>query len=75
MAEAESARPLSHPLAHPEEHEEDPKKEHLLLDPRPRGEMNRMVMESMHATSWKFWLVAVLLAGFVVYASLAYGGT
>jgi Ni/Fe-hydrogenase subunit HybB-like protein len=40
---------------------EDPR-EHLMLDPRPRGEMNAMVMESMHVTSWKFWVIAVLLA-------------
>ena len=25
--------------------------QHLMLDPRPRGEMNAMVMESMHTTS------------------------
>ena len=45
--------------AHSEE-SEDPA-EHLLLDPRPRGEMNDMVMESMHATSWKFWTVTMFL--------------
>ena len=39
---------------------EDPR-EHLMLDPRPRGEMNAMVMESMHVTSWKFWVIAALL--------------
>ena len=35
--------------------------EHLMLDPKPRGEMNAMVMEAMHSSSWKFWLVLVLL--------------
>ncbi len=40
--------------------QEDPK-EHLLLDPRPRGEMNAMVMESMHTTSWRFWAVTMFL--------------
>ncbi len=38
-----------------QEEDEDPR-EHLMLDPKPRGEMNAMVMDSMHATSWKFWL-------------------
>lgn len=41
------------------------REEHLMLDPRPRGEMNAMVMEAMHTTSWKFWVIAVLL-GIVV---------
>ena len=49
--------------AHPAEldHEAHLREEHLLLDPRPRGEMNRMVMESMQTTSWKFWVVAGIL--------------
>ncbi len=46
--------------------------EHLMLDPRPREEMNQMVMEAMRTTTRKFWiwtislgiLVAVLLVGF-----------
>jgi molybdopterin-containing oxidoreductase family membrane subunit len=46
-------------VAHPEAHE-DPR-QHLMLDPRPRGEMNAMVMDSMQATSWRFWVVAGLL--------------
>jgi len=33
-----------------------------MLDPRPRGEMNAMVMESMLTTSWKFWAIAALMA-------------
>jgi Ni/Fe-hydrogenase subunit HybB-like protein len=41
--------------------EEDPH-QHLLLDPRPREEMNSMVMESMTKTSWSFWVVAGILA-------------
>src|SRR5512140_3107391 len=63
---AESARSLTQPISHPNEQEEDPR-EHLLLDPRPRGEMNEMVMESMHATSWKFWVAVVILAAFVLF--------
>jgi len=48
-----------------EEHAHDEahfREQHLMLDPKPRGEMNAMVMEAMHTTSWKFWAVAALLA-------------
>lgn len=55
---AVTARPI--PQAHAGEHE-DPR-QHLMHDPRPRGEMNAMVMESMQSTSWKFWAVAALLS-------------
>jgi Ni/Fe-hydrogenase subunit HybB-like protein len=60
-----TAEPLEQ--AHPLE-AEDPR-EHLLLDPKPRGEMNGMVMESMHTTSWKFWVLAIFL-GLVVISCL-----
>jgi molybdopterin-containing oxidoreductase family membrane subunit len=55
------------PLArsHEEEHE-DPRKQ-LMFDPLPRGVMNTMVMESMYATSWKFWVVAGILTLLVLY--------
>jgi len=53
-----TAETLEH--AHLEEHE-DPR-EHLMLDPKPRGEMNALVMDSMHTTSWKFWVIAFILA-------------
>jgi molybdopterin-containing oxidoreductase family membrane subunit len=43
---------------HEEEH--DPR-ESLMFDPLPRGVMNDMVMESMHTTSWRFWLVLGIL--------------
>src|SRR3989337_2460981 len=43
------------------EEEEDPK-QFLMYDPKPRGEMNAMVMESMTTTSWKFWVVLGILA-------------
>jgi Ni/Fe-hydrogenase subunit HybB-like protein len=49
---------------------EDPH-EHLLLDPRPREEMNSMVMESMHTTTWKYWLTGVFL-GIIVLTCLFY---
>ena len=55
---AVTAETIEH--AHLEDHE-DPR-QHLMLDPKPRGEMNALVMESMHATSWKFWVVAAILA-------------
>jgi len=42
--------------------------EHLMLDPRPRGEMNGMVLESMHKTSKKFWGVVVFLVMTVAFA-------
>lgn len=51
--------------AHNSHHEEDPK-QYLMYDPKPRGEMNAMVMESMHTTSWKFWMVLGVLAFLVV---------
>ncbi len=53
-----TAEPLEQ--AHPVE-AEDPR-EHLMLDPKPRGEMNGMVMDAMQTTSWKFWVVAGFLA-------------
>ena len=39
-----------------------------MLDPRPRGEMNSLVMESMQTTSMKFWGVVIFLALTVVFA-------
>ncbi len=45
----------------------DPR-DHLMLDPRPRGEMNAMVMESMHKTSKKFWGVVIFLVLTVAFA-------
>jgi len=49
------------------DHAEHLRKEHLMLDPMPRGQMNAMVMESMHTTSWKFWVVFAILGVVVVY--------
>jgi Ni/Fe-hydrogenase subunit HybB-like protein len=34
--------------------------EHLMLDPRPRGEMNQMVMDAMTHTSKRYWIVTGL---------------
>ena len=58
------AKPLTRPRA--EEHED--LRQHLMHDPLPRGQMNAMVMESMHATSPIFWVVTAVLAAFVVFA-------
>ncbi|GJQ52057.1 MAG: Fe-S-cluster-containing hydrogenase [Anaerolineaceae bacterium] len=42
--------------------EKDDPRQYLMHDPIPRGQMNEMVMESMHATSWKFWMVFGILS-------------
>ena len=57
------------PNLRPEEME-DPK-EHLMHDPMPRGEMNSMVLESMHTATWKYWTVVTILA-FLVVTCLGY---
>jgi Ni/Fe-hydrogenase subunit HybB-like protein len=61
---AATARSLPRPHSGASEHE-DPR-QHLMHDPLPRGQMNDMVMESMHATSWKFWAVTGFLTLVVV---------
>src|SRR6266496_3875102 len=43
-------------------------RQYLMQDPLPRGQMNAMVMESMHETSPIFWVVTGILALIVVYA-------
>lgn len=58
------AKPLPQAGARAEEYE-DPRA-HLMHDPKPRGEMNSMVLESMHTTTWRFWLVTATLAFLVV---------
>ena len=47
---------------HHDEHVAYLRREHLMLDPKPRGEMNAMVMEAMQTTSWKFWVVFAILS-------------
>jgi len=67
---------------HSEEHFRE---QHLMLDPLPRGQMNDMVMESMRATSWKFWVVfgvlSVIVAvclfgawGYMIFSGLGVAG-
>ncbi|MGB7873663.1 MAG: NrfD/PsrC family molybdoenzyme membrane anchor subunit, partial [Anaerolineales bacterium] len=48
-----------HP-AHEEEQED--LREQLMFDPKPRGEMNALALESMRSTDWKFWVVTIILA-------------
>jgi len=48
--------------AHEEHHEEQDIRQYLMFDPKPRGEMNQMVMESMTTTSWRFWVVFAILS-------------
>ncbi len=57
-------------IAQPRSQSETPEelRDHLMLDPRPRGEMNSMVMESMQTTSWTFWVVVIFLVLTVVFA-------
>jgi Ni/Fe-hydrogenase subunit HybB-like protein len=45
--------------------------ESLMHDPRPRGEMNAMVMESMHTTTWRYWTATGVLT-FLVLTCLVY---
>ncbi len=66
---ASYAKPLAG-TPHAEEHDEDPR-EHLMHDPLPRGRMNEMVMEAMHETNWKFWVVTGFLT-IVVLIRLGY---
>ncbi len=49
------------------DHEAKLREEHLMLDPLPRGQMNEMIMDAMHTTSWKFWLIFSLLSAVVLY--------
>ncbi len=58
------------PLGHGKEEQEDPR-EQLMHDPRPRGEMNDMVLESMHSTTWKYWTATGILT-FIVVTCLFY---
>lgn len=59
-------------ITQPAEHAEENPNEHLMFDPRPREEMNQMVMDSMTHTSKKYWAWLIGLGlGVVV---LLFGG-
>lgn len=55
-----AAKSLPRTRGHEQEHE-DPR-EHLMHDPRPRGEMNSMVLESMGTAGWKYYVAVALLS-------------
>ncbi len=61
---AATAKPLPIEPAGPAEAENF--SDSLLYDPRPRGQMNSMVLEAMRTSSWKFWLVTILVGLFVL---------
>jgi Ni/Fe-hydrogenase subunit HybB-like protein len=64
---AAEAKPIRGPIAREKHHhpEIDPR-ENLMFDPRPREEMNRMVMESMYHTTPVYWILVVVLGILVV---------
>jgi Ni/Fe-hydrogenase subunit HybB-like protein len=62
---------IAKPIAGAPVREEADPRESLMHDPRPRGEMNAMVMESMHTTTWRYWTVTGVLA-FLVLTCLVY---
>ncbi|WP_322509917.1 NrfD/PsrC family molybdoenzyme membrane anchor subunit, partial [Anaerolinea sp.] len=58
---AVEAKSLSTPL-HGVDAEEAELREQLMFDPRPREELNRMVMDSMMHTTPRYWVVVAFLA-------------
>lgn len=67
MAITANSHSLPHAHHEEEEHEHEHFQEHLMLDPKPRKEMNDMAMESMMSTNWKFKVVIVVLIAIVGY--------
>src|SRR5215208_1565468 len=59
---------IAKPLSSPNLGEHEDPREFLMHDPLPRGQMNAMVMESMHTTSWTFWAISGVLALIVLFA-------
>jgi Ni/Fe-hydrogenase subunit HybB-like protein len=60
LTEAQVAAGMAAPTSEAEEEYRD----HLLLDPRPQGEMNRMVLDAMQRTGKIYWIVVGILAAF-----------
>lgn len=54
--------------------EEEALREQLMFDPRPREELNRMVMESMYSTSPRYWVAVGVLAALVLVCLLGMWG-
>ncbi len=59
------------PQAQPRVSEGEDPREKLMFDPRPRGEMNSMVLESMHTAGLPYWTTTGVLA-FLVLTCLVY---
>jgi molybdopterin-containing oxidoreductase family membrane subunit len=60
---------------HQESEAEELRKEHLMLDPMPRDEMNQMVMEAMTTTTrtWWAWVIGLGLAvGVLLFGAWGY---
>ncbi len=70
---AAEAKPLSSGLHMPLTEEEE-LREQLMFDPRPREELNRMVMESMSTTSPRFWIAVGILTVLVLVCLLGMWG-
>lgn len=49
------------PQARPHAPEHDDPRQHLMHDPRPRGEMNSMILESMHTAGWRYYAAVAVL--------------
>ncbi len=69
-AEVQPIPTTLHPAS--EEHEE--LREQLMFDPRPREEMNRMVMDAMTSTSPRYWTAVGILTVLVLTALLGMWG-
>ena len=42
--------------------EEEEARQHLMFDPKPREEMNKMVLDAMETTSKSFWVIVTILS-------------
>ncbi|MBN1372578.1 MAG: polysulfide reductase NrfD [Anaerolineaceae bacterium] len=62
MAAETQSIPTVHPAAHDEEEDH---RDQLMFDPRPREEMNHMVMDAMTHTTPRYWLAVGILGAIV----------
>jgi molybdopterin-containing oxidoreductase family membrane subunit len=53
---AADAKSIHIPTVH---HEEEDPREHLMHDPRPREEMNSMILEAMYTTTPRYWIALI----------------
>jgi Ni/Fe-hydrogenase subunit HybB-like protein len=63
---AAEAKPLRGAMPRERHHPEVDPRENLMFDPRPREEMNRMVMEAMTTTTPAYWIWVIVLGALVV---------